>query len=207
MYLSQIELNLRNAQVRAELANRYDFHRTLLRAFPETLQKNERILFRMETRQQTAFRLPVLVQSQIKPDWLHFEQKGLAAKPVQTKKFVPQFVEGQKLIFRLLANPTKRRKPSGKRVGVYEKEDQYHWIEKKLNAGGAELIFVTIEKQGIVASVKYSETKKYKMQHYGAYFDGQLKINDIERFDNMLRKGIGTAKAFGFGLLSVALSN
>lgn len=205
MYLSRIELNLRNAQVRAELSNLYDFHRTLLRAFPETLPKGERVLYRTETRQQTAFRLPVLVQSRGEPDWLYVEQKGLAANPVQIKMFAPQFKEGQKLIFGLLANPTKRSSPSGKRLGIHEKKDQYRWIGRKLDEGGAELLFVTIEKHGMVSGVKHQEGKTFNMRYCSVYFEGQLYVRDTEKFAKMLCDGIGTAKAFGFGLLSLSL--
>ena len=37
-----------------------------------------------------------------------------------------------------------------------------------------------------------------------AHFDGVLKITDLVRFQETLARGIGPAKAFGFGLLSLA---
>jgi len=37
-----------------------------------------------------------------------------------------------------------------------------------------------------------------------ATFEGILEVTDAEKFRQSLKQGIGTGKAYGFGLLSVA---
>ena len=43
MYLSQLTLNPRTRRVQRELANPYELHRTLMRAYPEALPEGERV--------------------------------------------------------------------------------------------------------------------------------------------------------------------
>jgi CRISPR system Cascade subunit CasE len=45
-----------------------------------------------------------------------------------------------------------------------------------------------------------------KIQFSAARFDGVLQISDADLFTDALESGIGSAKGFGFGLLSVALT-
>jgi len=205
MFLSQIIFNLRNAKVLSELKNPYELHRTILKAFPIDLPESERVLYRVETRQQTAFSLPVIVQSQTQPNWCYLERNDLVVAPVQIKIFEPNYLVGQTLVFRLLANPTKRNKENGKRVGVHKKEELYQWIQRKVTVGGANLLFVTIESHGNVSGVKYQGEVQFNLHHLGVCFDGQIHISDPKKFANLLYKGVGSAKAFGFGLLSIAL--
>jgi CRISPR system Cascade subunit CasE len=43
-----------------------------------------------------------------------------------------------------------------------------------------------------------------KITHFGVRFDGLLRVEDPERLKIGLSSGIGSAKGFGFGLLSLA---
>jgi CRISPR system Cascade subunit CasE len=42
------------------------------------------------------------------------------------------------------------------------------------------------------------------LTHHAVRFDGLLVVTDPERLRHALRAGIGSAKGFGFGLLSLA---
>ena len=96
----------------------------------------------------------ILVQSALKPDWgyaFHNADYFLAAPP-EIIAYNPTFIKGQRLQFRLLANPTRRLSEKskekngapvrkdfiGKRVPVpYEKLDE--WLVKKGADGGFEI--------------------------------------------------------------------
>ena len=43
-----------------------------------------------------------------------------------------------------------------------------------------------------------------KMAHLAVRFEGVLQVVDPVAFQQTLRRGIGSAKGFGFGLLSIA---
>ena len=113
MFLSQLILNPRAHDVQRDLRDAYQMHRTLSRAWPDADDyARARVLFRLEEdRGEAAI---VLVQPQTAPDW--DELPGKYLQRAQSKEWQPQFSDGQRLGFRLRANPTIKR--AGKRCGV-----------------------------------------------------------------------------------------
>lgn len=216
MYLSRLALNLRNRQVRAELARPYEMHRTLLSAFPDNLTPGEeRVLYRMETEPRTDIPL-LLVQSQLRPAWERLAEGYLAAgddNPA-VKSFEPHVAPGQVLAFRLVANPTKRLSrslPQGRersrRVGLTRPEEQEVWLARKGGQHGFNLLSVTIGRQDRVKTTRPATTADDPAQLItllGVRFDGLLQVADPDRLLEAVAAGIGSGKAFGFGLLSLA---
>ena len=212
MYLSKLALNDRSRQVQAELSNPYQMHRTLMSAFPAVLEGKERLLYRLET-SRTPPLLVVLVQSWLLPDWSLLEHKGYLLQPAQTKPFDPQFQARQVLAFRLVANPTRRLKSAsedvpGKRISLYRSEQQEEWIKRKALQHGFSLLNVqvtSLSDQFAFKKEKVEDTEQLmKITHYGVRFDGILQIEDSGLFATALAGGIGSAKGFGFGMLSLA---
>ena len=115
MHLSQLVLNPEHAQARRDLATPYDLHRTLARAFPDDDPDAHRarhgVLFRVED--ATPRGVPVLVQSATLPDWTRLAP-GYALRTDGPKPFAPTLADGQRLRFRLVANPVKRIREEGR---------------------------------------------------------------------------------------------
>jgi CRISPR system Cascade subunit CasE len=112
VYLSRLILNLRNRQVRTDIARPYEMHRSLMHAFPDDLTaSNERLLFRIENDARSALPI-VLVQSQLAPNWSKLPPNyffaGASQPNPQVKEINLTLHTGQLLAFRLVANPTKR---------------------------------------------------------------------------------------------------
>lgn len=226
MYFSRLILNPRSRQVQSELANPYELHRTLLRAFPANSVYSERsdgvssgVLYRIDL-------LPpynefvLLVQSQMAPDWSFlvsddtngylrlsdpFDEENPTVKARQLT-----FQPGQMLQFRLRANPTKRlsaaRGDKGKRVGIYESQEQLAWLQRKVEKGGGRLLTAQSsrdEKIKLEGAVSHGE-ERHKLELFSVQFDGILQVTDPAAFLTAIQAGIGSGKAFGFGLLSVA---
>ena len=203
MYLSKLVLNHNSYRAQRELGNPYQLHRTIMNAFPDNLKelkRDGRVLFRIEKNSTQSYPY-VLVQSTLCPDWnLILNNEYLMKNPLFKQFNYPQFITGNKYKFRLFANPTK--KVESKRVGMYNEEKQYEWLKKKAEQGGFNIIHVSItRKEEIIAKVKKNSTK---MTLYGVQFDGVLQVFHVERFENALKNGIGSGKAFGFGLLSIS---
>ena len=80
MYLSRLILNPRNRRVQREIADPYQMHRSLMKAFPDDLDQDaERVLFRLERPSRTGARhggLALLVQSLNLPDWSWLAEPG-----------------------------------------------------------------------------------------------------------------------------------
>lgn len=210
MYLSRLILNPRSRQVQRDLADPYQLHRTVMSGFPEDLPPEERVLHRLDDDQRSQ-RLVLLVQSQGRPDWSGLADDYLLPPdpydPVgqnpALKAFLPQLRRGQTLQFRLVANPTKRLGKSygddaGKRVGLYDNEEQLAWLERKGKQGGFRLLSVLPSQEQV------AEGRKQPIKLFTVRFDGLLQVVEPEKFVDTLAQGIGSGKAFGCGLLSIA---
>ncbi len=204
MYLTRLVLNPRSRRAQSESANLYELHRTIMNAFPATLPSDERVLFRLDIERQGGAFI-VLVQSQYEPDW-----GWLATSPPDyllpisepnpwVKPFDPIFSAGQQLVFRLRANPTLKRE--GKRLGLLREEDQVAWLQRKAQTGGFEVLSVRTQKLGFVQGWT---RQRQPLSLFAVQYDGVLQVTDPHLFAQSLRKGIGSAKGLGFGLLSVA---
>mgnify|MGYP001067480440 CR=1 FL=1 len=208
MYLSKFFLDPANRQVQSELANRYELHRTLTAQFPNKNRKEVGLLYRIEIPERHFYQpITLLIQTQIKPDWSRFSQTGMLVELPQVKEFTPIFSEGETYRFRLLANPTVRRKQEDgkrKRVGLYTAKEQQDWIQRKANLGGFTIKAVKLMDLGMIESIKRQKNHTYHIKHLGIQFDGILQVSNGEGFKKSLVIGIGSAKAFGFGLLSLA---
>jgi CRISPR system Cascade subunit CasE len=226
MFLSRLILNPRSRQVRNELADPYEMHRTISRAFPNGEFGKERseenatnILFRVDLHPRT--RIPtLLIQSRQKPDWsfLLAERKDyllgenelpLDVENPAIKEMNLQMREGQVLAFRLRANPTVKKdregKKQGRRMGLLREEDQHKWLARKLESAGAALVSVNIVNEQFTRGKLFTEKEKVKRLNFlSVQFDGVLQVKDPNNLVNSIFTGFGSAKGLGFGLLSLA---
>jgi CRISPR system Cascade subunit CasE len=211
MYLSRLILNPRSNKVRRELADVYQLHRTILRAFPERLPPNERVLFRVDVNRRTGVPT-VLVQSQTAPNWSLFPHHPdyrdylLQVPPPEQnpacKPYNPSISRGQILVFRLRANPTFRR--DGKRRAWVREEDQRAWLDRQAEKGGFRLVQLTVIPEGMNQTRKQDGHQNYQIRHFAVLFQGLIQVTDPDKFHRTLATGVGPAKAFGCGLLSIA---
>ncbi len=206
MYLSRLMLNPRSRRVRSEVASLYELHRTVMRAFPEV--NSQRVLFRLDERRDTGA-LELLVQSEERPDYgwlLEPRARDYLARPHDPsrdiKPFLPQLSAGQVLAFRLRANPAFKR--GGVRLGLLREEEQRTWLERKGRTGGFAPLSVRIVREGIRTSTVRRGPTTQRLSHLSVRYDGTLAVLDAARLLDTLRSGIGPAKGFGFGLLSLA---
>ena len=225
MYLSRLTLNPRTRRVQRELANPYELHRTLMRAYPEDLPEEERVLFRVESDARSGVPV-VLLQSRARPDWAWLGDPGargyLLGAP-RTKSFALSLARGQVLAFRLRANPTARRRlPDGKkkRIGLYREEEQLAWLQRKGEAGGFGVLSVRVGDAARVTGWARREPRQGENEQAAAgppeggarcplnllsvQYDGLLRVTDPDALWATVQAGIGSGKGFGFGLLSLA---
>ena len=168
-------------------------------------------LFRIDP--QPCGRAVILVQSGLKPDWGYAFQNAsyLLAAPPEAKSFDPCFGEGECFRFRLVANPTRkidtksgpdRCRRNGRRVPV-PTDQLYEWLALRAEAAG-----FSVDKDSITIQPGYiyvSNPRNGNGQRLrSAQYDGTLRITNAPCFQETVVRGIGSAKAFGFGLLSLA---
>lgn len=172
IYLSRLILDLGSRQVLSELAEPYEMHRTLMKAFPAVTGEVEArsyygVLFRAEVDEKARI-ARVYVQSNVEPDWSVLCHLGSylcwdAAVPAYDCKDITGALKsigvGQTLAFRLRANPTKRLVRegdplSGKRVALFKEDEQIEWLRRKGNGeggkspGGFDLVATVLPSSG-----------------------------------------------------------
>lgn len=190
MFLSKLTLNVSSREVRRDVGNPYELHRTLSRVLEG---QDGRVLWRLETPTHGA---PfVLVQSPAVPDWEVLGGRYL--RSAEIKVFTPLFKAERGLYFRLRANPVVTRE--GKRSGLPD-EEKVGWLTRKAELGGFKLLGGRVLETGFVKARRKGATVMLSV----ATFEGALSVVDEVRFREVLEQGIGPAKAFGMGLLSVA---
>ena len=212
MYLSRLILDPRSRRVQREVAQPYEMHRSLMRAFPTGLKEcEERVLFRLEPGRNGV--LALLVQSWTLPDWscLAVPEFRDYLLPVgepnpAVKSFELDLSPGQVLAFRLRANPTAKRtfEDKKRRVGIYDEDGQRAWLKRKGELGGFRIVSArTGGQEDVGGKIKRAE-ETHTLKLAAVQFDGLLQVTDPERLDQAVRQGVGSGKGFGFGLLSLA---
>lgn len=141
----------------------------------------------------------------------------LAAPPAKPRLYAPSFETGSAFCFRLLANPTRKKdtlsrqdrrnrvaKRHGRRVPVpATAEGLIQWLEKRSPGLGFRLVNQTVVQPGwVLVSKGRKAADAHRLR--SARYDGELEVINPAAFAKTLAAGIGPAKAFGFGLLSIA---
>jgi len=233
MYLSLLVLNPRSRMVRRDLADCRSLHRTILSAFPQSVRlvgaaRHEfGVLYRAESDPRIG-RTQILVQSQELPDWSGLPADYLARdfttldNPALKRidQLYQTFSIGKRLKFRLRANPTRRIAANcpteesnghGKRVEIYDPIKQTEWLKRKATQHGFQLIALRANQDvpNLIArpeskSIGWRAPGQSPMKFGVVTFEGILEVSDPQQFKEALIKGVGSGKAYGFGLLSIA---
>ena len=199
MYLSKIVVSGNACR------NPYEMHRVLWKLFPEDADANRDYLFRVEQAERTF--AEVLIQSVREP-----EISTPAAQIKAIREYSPVLRSGQRLRFLLVANPIKmindengRKNAAGEpkkcRVPLVCEEDQRAWIERKLQ-GAVSLESLVIDPVFPLRFRKSRENHAGKIQPVS--FQGVFSVKTPDVLMALIHTGIGPAKVFGCGLLSLA---
>jgi CRISPR system Cascade subunit CasE len=160
-----------------------------------------RLLFRIEELGGTT---RILAQSSRYPDWqaAFGEFNVLAAGPLVKELNFDKLHKGAYYRFRLVANPVVTR--DRKRLGLFKEEDQLNWLDRQLDRSGAEMKECVSRQLGLERSEKNPAKDNQVQTHYAVEFNGVLMVEDAVLLAERVRVGIGPAKAYGFGLISLA---
>jgi len=169
----------------------------------------------------------LLVQSQTRPDWSrlprHYtdEQEGIQVKSLEAA--LGRLTVGLRLSFRLRANPTRKvgtasktdrlagKRDNGQRLPVPD-DAKLDWLRRKSAAHGFRLLGARWRNDGAITGLGTGNVVKggrrgQRLTFCPVVFDGELEVTDVAAFRRALETGIGPAKAYGFGLLSIAHGN
>jgi len=204
--LHRLFLNLRCKEARRDIADPYELHSTLCRAFSTPGQKcpEGKILWRLEPESDSFGNPLLLIQSCLVPDWSRIGiQEWFAREPDRavdlTQKLKLEFLEvGKRFRYRLRANPCVTR--GGKRIGLLRLEEEMNWLHRKGELHGFNLATVQVSQARMLRGKQHNGNP---IRIFSALFDGILAATDPDKFSKVVASGIGHGKAVGLGLLSV----
>ena len=224
MYLSSVRVDL-NALTREQLfdvleGGAYTAHQLLWTLFADTSEGERPFLFRQEMEEAANGKSQGLprfyVYSPRRPE-------AVAGLDVQCKPFAPQLAKGERLAFRLRANPTvaksagegqrshradvlmNARKPfsPGERtsqacVDAMETAAR-EWLASRAPSWGFHL---PVEPEvGAYRQHALPKDKGRSIRFSSVDYEGLLEVTDPRRLIETLAHGVGRAKAFGCGLM------
>ena len=186
MFLSKIELNYKTTPNMFRSVK--DLHRFVYSAFQPGQTHKARssagaaaILYRLEMNGD------LLVQSLTVPAW---------ECPAQVKEFQPIVSDGDTFYFRLKANPIVKK--NGKILPVLDR-NQIMWLERKGRENGFDILSANVlsVKEHSLSNTDFAVIK-------AVTYEGMLQVSDSQQFIKGVERGVGRAKAWGCGLLSIA---
>ena len=223
MYMSRIRLQpnaSENKDFWRSLGNTYQVHRLLWSLFADDPQINRDFLYRYENMKG----LPTIysVSKRIPEDEGEVWQ-------IESKLYEPILYVDQRLSFSLCANPIRtKRDDSGKQhrhdvvmnaknqlkqEGVPRvewpseaeivQEQGFEWLVRKGEQYGFSVEENEVRADGYRQERFYKAKGKHSVNISTIDFTGLLTVTDPEQFQNALYHGIGPAKGFGCGLMTV----
>jgi CRISPR system Cascade subunit CasE len=210
------QLTLDHATVaRRQLRDNYDWHKAAWQCFPGRPEAARDFLMRLDESPRGFRLLVVSPHPPTRPDWCPPDSW-------ESREIPPDYFKRSRYAFQLRANPTKKvvnpdrpkiirpdgrldRNKNARRVPLRQPTELVAWLERKGEAGG-----FTVEAESLrVIPEGQDHFSRGRQQgvHASVEFRGTLVVTDAATFHQTFVTGIGSAKAFGFGLLVIAPLN
>lgn len=211
-YLSRVELNPYRRETIAALSSPQMMHAAVMASFPSTGPiDGGRVLWRVDKVGVSTF---LLIQSSTAPDLHHIvDQFGRPATgqgwdSIDYDQFLDTIEDGQTFRFRLKANPVHSIPGDGRgKVKAHVTVDQQReWLTSRAERNGFRIVqggdgdsFDVVDR-----SIHRFRRGDSVVTLSMATYEGILEVTDRDTFVESLCNGIGRAKAYGCGMLSIA---
>ncbi|MGG2460586.1 type I-E CRISPR-associated protein Cas6/Cse3/CasE [Streptomyces sp. RGM 3693] len=205
--LARIRLNPHSRSVQRDLRDPTQMHRTLMRMVPDGLGDGSRqaagLLYRLDESATTSTLLvqaTTLDPTRLPDEYGHTDIKDLTPLFNALKK-------GLAVRYRIVLNPVKRERlpleqkdKRGKIVPLFGPDADQWWTRRADDAG--------LQLQSLlptpVTAVRSRAKDAPSMRHNLLRYDGTATVTDPDALTHALLTGIGRAKPYGAGLLSLA---
>lgn len=122
---------------------------------------------------------------------------------VQSKPISDSFLGHQHYQFKVIVNPTRRDRSSGKLKPVKGRAEIAAWFcERATQSWGFDVSTETLQVDRVEVQ-QFKDKQQRTVTLAQAHLQGQLKVNDRVQFCNSFAQGIGRGRTFGCGLLQI----
>lgn len=207
MYISRVEIDTMNLEKIKDLTHVGAYHSWVEDSFPE--EKKQKIRTRKLWRiDKINDRKYLLVISENKPETEFLEKYGVknSTSIKEYDSFLESIKSGEKMFFRIALNPVISKScgldKRGEIKPCLDPREQIEYLMNRSEKNGFSLKTdeFTLSERGTVVLKK---TGKANIKFVKAVFEGYLTIKDPEVFRELLYKGMGKHKAYGFGMMTV----
>lgn len=213
MFLTRMPLNSRRRGAVHLLGSPQRMHAAVMAAFPDSPVGGGRVLWRVDRGHEAVV---LFVVSPSAPDLTHVaEQAGWPTSAKwETKpydRFVSGIAAGDCMAFRLRANPvhsvrTRSGQTDTKVTAHVTATHQEQWLLDRGPSNGFAIVDDPDGTPQVLVRDRQLERFRRGDQNVtlsSAVFEGQLVVKDAEAFRAVLTSGLGRAKAYGCGLMTV----
>ncbi|MGV9503056.1 type I-E CRISPR-associated protein Cas6/Cse3/CasE [Streptomyces sp. NPDC003642] len=209
--LTRIAVDPRHPAAKADLADVDSLHKTLMRLVPDHIGPTPRaragLLFRAEPGPDPV----LLVQTAHTPDLTALPTHYGTARTLDLTPLLNALTDGRTMRYRITAAPTVARSAgnptphpvTGKRRGKITHltgDDAIAWWQRRAADAGLEPLTISCRPRPFPRT-RITRTAPYFTL---TQFDGLARITDTTHLTHALKNGIGRAKSYGAGLLSLA---
>lgn len=230
MYLTRFRVNTARREGRALLGSPHQMHAAVVMAFPELPARDgsgPRVLWRVD--RNSLAETVLFVVSPSRPDLTNLvEQAGWPAatdtpgwQTYDYGSFLDRLTAGSTWSFRLTANPVHviRRTPDEptKRTAHLTARHQKAWLLDRQQSSG----FTVVQKDPAARLLEYGDelqlvvrdkrdlrfakaAERRTVSLTSVTYDGRLTVTDPDALRRTLTQGLGKAKAYGCGLMTLA---
>ncbi|MBO3142456.1 type I-E CRISPR-associated protein Cas6/Cse3/CasE [Dermatophilus congolensis] len=215
MFLTRFGINTSRRGARYLLSAQQRMHAAVLASFHT--QTPGRILWRIDS---NPIKTDLFIVSPQRPDLTHLvEQAGWPTTATwDTADYAPfleRLATGQQWAFRLTANPVRNINAGpnerGKVKAHVTPAQQQEWLTRRAGKFGFSIAQTGSGEPSLI--VKNRNTARFERRHAQegrnvtiamATYDGLLHVTDADALREALTEGIGRAKAYGCGLMTLA---
>jgi CRISPR system Cascade subunit CasE len=218
MYLTRFRINSARRGARHLLSSPQVMHAAVLAGFPgpsDRATPHARTLWRVDHGSHAQITLYIV--SPTAPDLTHLvEQAGWPTTETWQSRAYDSLLDslkpGQEWAFRLTANPVRsgRSKPADtrtRRFGHVTVAQQQDWLLSRAKLAGFTIPVGELGEPDVIVHNRMTHTfrrQNGKVTIQSATYDGRLEVADPDALRRTLTLGLGHAKAYGCGLLTLA---
>lgn len=207
MYISRVEVDVKNRKKIKNLSHVAAYHSWVEDSFPKEkkLENRTRKLWRVDTLNNKTY---LILVSQEKPNFSCLEKYGVegTAESKQYDTFLNSIKNGDRYRFRITLNPVISLSQGSGNKSLIKPHVTIEYQRKYLIDRSIKNGFELDENEFSIVERGYENFYKSgqkKVRLVKATYDGILTVKSADLLKDVLTKGMGKKRAYGFGLMTV----